>query len=490
MEPKRQQQSSARPPIIAVLGHVDHGKTTLLDFIRKTSVTTSEHGGITQHIGAYQISLPGVGKGHELITFIDTPGHEAFMAMRSRGAQVADIAILVVAADDSVKPQTKESIRIIGKAGIPMVVAVNKIDLPSANVTKVREDLARNSVQVEGFGGTVPMIPISAKTGKGVDGLLATLQKVAKTLTLPSLPKERFEAVVIETKVDKGKGIMATCLVKKGTLVRGTLLFAGDSQIGKVRAMFDENARTTESALPGSPVEVLGLSQLPVVGSVLYDIAHGEGVHKPQVEEKKPQIPDFLSEIPTEKTLPIILKADMAGSLEAIVSNLPSQITVVSKGVGEVTQQDILLAKSTKSFVIGFQVKMPGSVAKLAQTEGVVVRIYTLIYELVSELAEVVSGMEEVLLKERELGKGEIIAEFPYDEKRVAGTRVISGRIAKGDQVKVLREEKEVEKTRVRSLRVGKEDVTKVEEKKECGVMFDKVIDFAVGDVIIAFTTQ
>jgi len=485
--------SSERPPIVAVLGHVDHGKTTLLDYIRHTNVVAKEHGGITQHIGAYQIEVKSQkskvkSEEKNLITFIDTPGHEAFMKMRARGASVADIALLVVAADDSVKPQTKESIRIIKEASIPMIVVVNKIDLPAGNVDKIKQDLARNEIQVEGFGGEIPMVLLSAKTGKGVPDLLEKIIAVSQTLTLKNTPEDPVEAVVIETRVDKGKGLVASIIIKAGTLTAGMRLFEGEQEIAKVRALFDESGVLVKEASPGKPVEVLGCTKLPETGSVLRDTPFSKIIEELTVEaHKQADVMDFLSLETQEKSLKIILKADTAGSLEAICASLGKGAVIVGKGVGDVGDADVLLAKSTGSFVIGFHTKWKQEVARLAETEGVVLRNYTVIYTLLDELNEALSGMQEVLTKERELGKGTIIAEFPYDGKRIAGVKVVVGRIAKGDQVKVLRGDVEVSRARIKSLRRGKEEATKAEVGVECGILFDGKVDFELDDAIIAF---
>lgn len=494
--------SSFRPPIVAVLGHVDHGKTSLLDFIRKTNVASREHGGITQHIGAYQIKVKGQsaswrikGKSEEkeeehAITFIDTPGHEAFAKMRSRGASVADIAILVVAADDSVKPQTVESIGQIKEAKIPLIVAVNKMDLPAANIDKVKQDLAKHGVQVEQFGGDVPIVPVSAKTGAGVPELLDMILLVAQMHELGGDPSAPLAAFVIETRVDKGKGMVATVIPKVGTIRRGTELFSGNEGIGKVRAMFDEYGQGVGEGYPSKPVEVIGFTKLPSVGVIITDIP--TAVVVPVAVSAKPigdNLPDFLKPLgEIKQSLLIVLKADTAGSLEAIEASLDPQVTVVSRGIGDITDADILLAKSSRAFVVGFQVKIGASVTKLAETEKVVFRTYTIIYELLDELSEVVAGMSEVLTKERELGVGQIIAEFPFDGARIAGTKVTSGRLARGDMVKILRGETEVGRAKIKSLRRGKQDVTKAETGTECGVLFDKKLDFTQNDGIIAFT--
>jgi len=494
MAKKQEKQTFSRPPIVAVLGHVNHGKTTLLDTIRKTNVAAGEHGGITQHIGAYQVSIPVKEKSKEnrYITFIDTPGHEAFAAMRGRGAVLADIAILVVAADDSVKPQTKESIVQIKSAGIPMIVALNKIDLPTALPDKVRADLAKNGVQVEGFGGDVPMIPLSAKKGNGVRELLDMILLVAEMKELTGDPGLAFEATVVETRLDKGKGMVATVVVKNGTLLNGDSLYEQDKQIGKVRAMFDENGIRVISAGPSKPVEVLGFTKLPSVGSQLFSVPHAPAVVSPSVQAPlgDADIPDFLKPIieGEKENLNVILKTDTAGSLEAILASLDKKIVIVSCGVGAVNDADILLAKASHSFVIGFNTKISSSVEKLAQTEKVVVRSYTIIYELLNELAEVVAGIKEVLHIEREVGKGIVIAEFPFNGLRIAGIRVVSGRIARGDTIRIMRDEEEIAKVKIKSIRHGKEEVSKATEKMECGILFDKNVDFLLNDAIIALT--
>jgi len=475
--------SLSRPPIVAVLGHVDHGKTTLLDTIRKTSVAAGEHGGITQHIGAYQTNN---------ITFIDTPGHEAFAAMRSRGAQVADIALLVVAADDSVKPQTKESIEQIQASGAQMIVVINKIDLPTALPDKVKSDLAKNGVQVEGFGGDIPVALISAKTGKGVPELLELISLVAQMKGLDFEPQAPLQAVVIETRLDKGKGMVATVVVKKGTLKFGTLLFEGAKQIARVRAMFDEYGKGTAEAGPARPVEVLGFTTMPTVGSILRTDVYLEAVQEKIVSPYSAEnLPDWLKPVSEQvgAQLNIILKADTAGSLEAILAALNKKIKVVHAGVGDIGDADILMAKSSRSFIVGFNVKCPGPVEKLATAEKVIFRTYSIIYELLDELTEVVSGMKDVLAVERELGRGEIIAEFPFEKSRIAGTRIISGRLARGDTVKIMRADAEIGRAKIKSIRKGKDEVTKVEKDIQCGVLFDKQVDFTIQDAIIAVTT-
>jgi translation initiation factor IF-2 len=481
----KQSESMSRPPIVAVLGHVDHGKTTLLDAIRKTNVATREHGGITQHIGAYQA--------HN-ITFIDTPGHEAFEKMRSRGAQVADIALLVVAADDSVMPQTKESITQIQASGASMIVVINKIDLPSVILDKVKSDLAKNGVQVEGFGGDVPVALVSAKTGKGVTELLDIIALVAQMKELKNEPDAPVEAVVIETRLDKGKGMIATVIVKKGTLKFGMILFEGANQVARIRAMFDENGKGVAYAGPTKPVEILGFTIPPSVGVILRTniIFKKPTSTSAAISKATNKFPDWLKPVEEQegRKLTIVLKADTAGSMEAIITALPKQVELVTATIGDISEADILTAKSTKAFIVGFNVKCPVSVEKLAGTEKVVFRIYKIIYELLDEITEVVSGLKEVLAMERELGMGTIIAEFPYEKTRIAGTRIVSGRLARGDTVKIIRKDTEIARAKIKSLRRGKEDITKADKPGvECGILFDKKVDFALQDAIIAVTT-
>jgi len=493
---KQEMPSSLRPPVVTVLGHVDHGKTTLLDTIRKANVASGEHGGITQHIGAYQVEIKAQTsktKGDEkgrVITFIDTPGHEAFSKMRSRGAAVADVAILVVAADDSVKPQTKESIDQIKAANIPMIVAINKVDLPGANIEKVKSDLAKVGVQVEGFGGDVPFQPISAKAGTGIPELLDLIVLVADLNELTNDITSPVEAVVVETRLDKGKGMVATVIVKKGILHAGEPLFSGDKQVGKVRAMFDDKGMQTRETLPSKPVEILGFTEHPPVGSVLTSVPVVSKVSASLVSQVADAMPDFLKPVAEQEQqkLTIILKTDTSGSMEAILESLDERVRVVQTGVGDITDADILGAKSSKAIVIGFNVKCPAAVAKLAQTEKVVYRVYTIIYELLEELAEVVAGLKEVLHQERELGIGIIIAEFPFEKSRIAGTKIMSGRLARGDMVKIMRKDTEIARGKIKTIRQGKNDVTKVEEGNDCGVLFDHQVDFALQDAIIAVT--
>lgn len=493
----KQKQSSVRPPIVAVLGHVDHGKTTLLDTIRKTSVAAGEHGGITQHIGAYQIQIESrkskvESEEPQHITFIDTPGHEAFAKMRSRGAAVADIALLVIAADDSVKPQTIDSIRQIKEAGTAMIVVINKIDLPGANPERVKGDLAKHEVQVEGFGGDIPVMMVSAKQGTGVPELLEFILLVWQMKEISGEPTAPLEAIVIETKHDKFRGMVATLVVIKGTLLVGQDLYDGGTCVGRVRAMVNELGNQVKSAPPSKPVEVLGFSTHPTIGAVMTTIPREALELKTEVKQSRPTVEaDLIAAMAEQdkKKLKIILKADTAGSAEAIRESLPKDgIDVLRTELGEISEADILDAKASGAVVVGFNLKVSSSIEKLTRVEKVIVRTYRIIYELIKELTEAAQGMEEVLFVERELGSGVIIAEFPYENTKIAGIKVTSGRLARGDTVRVMRGEEEIARAKIKSMRKGRDEVTKIEAGSECGVQFDKKVDFTLQDAIIAVT--
>ncbi|OGG01371.1 translation initiation factor IF-2 [Candidatus Gottesmanbacteria bacterium RBG_16_52_11] len=482
----------ARPPIVAVVGHVDHGKTTLLDAIRRTNVAQGEHGGITQHIGAYTVDTGGKSGIGDKITFIDTPGHEAFIKMRSRGASVADIAVLVVAADDSVMPQTKESVEQVNRAGIPMIVAVNKVDLDSANPDKVIKDLARIGVQVEGYGGQVPVAKVSALKNTGISELLDLILLVAGLNNLTAENDVPLQAVVIETRMDKGKGMLASVIVRKGRLKNGDPLYDGATGIGKVRALYDENGNRIDVAGVSQPVEIMGFTSYPQVGSVIRTHPVEMTQTAPEKAKTEPDaLPDFLKpldESQNAKRLNVVVKADTAGTLEAVLGSLSDRIRIVGSGIGTVNEKDVFLAKSTGSFVIGFNVRTSADVARLAQTEKVVIRNYSVIYELIEELREVVEGITEILTHERELGQGVIIAEFPFDNARIAGTKVTQERLARGDAVRIMRGDAEVGNAKIKTMRHGKDEVSKAERGSECGILFDRKVDFQVNDVIIAVT--
>jgi translation initiation factor IF-2 len=483
MKTKAHSTTKSRPPIVAVLGHVDHGKTSLLDAIRKTSVTQSEHGGITQHIGAYQISVPQKDTSDKKITFIDTPGHEAFAKMRSRGAQVADIAILVVAATEGVKPQTEESVKHIKAAGVPIIVAANKMDLPEANLDKTKQQLAKIGVLVENFGGDVVLVPVSAKTGTGIPQLLETILLVGEMKELAADPEGALAAVVVEARLDKRRGPLSTVLIKDGTLKQGDTIYS-DTTEAKVRAMFDDHGTEITQALPSMPVEIMGWKTVPAVGSTITtQKMTGTGQAAQKFQPKAFSLPP----LETQKKLKMILKTDVAGTLEAVRESLGDAIEFVSTGSGEISESDILLAKSTGSVVIGFNLKPSGKVIRLAQAEKVRIKTYAIIYELLEEITEVTELLNRPEAAEEELGEAVILAQFNAGEWPVAGCRIERGRIVRGDTVKIMRRETEIGRTRIKSIRHGKEDIPKAEVSTECGIVLEKKLDFRLGDRIIAY---
>lgn len=475
----------SRPPIVTILGHVDHGKTTLLDFIRKSAVAAKEHGGITQHIGAYQVAHD-----NKLITFIDTPGHAAFEKMRSRGANVADIAILVVAIDDGLMPQTIEAIKHIQAAKVPTIVAINKIDLPgidkNVQLLKIKKQLSDQKINLEEYGGDVPVIPLSAKTGEGVDKLLEMILLVSEMHELKGDPALSAAGVVIEANLDKFKGSVATVLVRNGTLKRGDAIAIG-GVTGKVRGLFDYNGKPVDMAGPSTPVEVLGLEAVPQVGAVLGEL--------PEVKQAEAIISlvDRLKAGDT-KTLKVIIKADKQGSLEAIETSLlkfngeKKIIDFIFSGTGDIGEENIKLAATVGAIVIGFNVKVASGAQKLAENEHVLIRNYNIIYELLEDVEEVVNTLLEVGQLEEVLGKANIIAEFPHGKlEKIAGCRMTEGTIAKGQKIRVVREGVLVGETKLKSLKKVKEEVNKVEKGNDCGMLFDPIVDFQIGDTVESF---
>ncbi|MDO8618468.1 MAG: translation initiation factor IF-2 [Candidatus Daviesbacteria bacterium] len=475
-----------RAPIVTILGHVDHGKTTLLDFIRKTTVAAKEHGGITQHIGAYQVEYEG-----KLITFIDTPGHAAFEKMRSRGARVADIAVLVVALDDGIMPQTTEAIKHILGAKVPMIVAVNKIDLPGIDqkiqLERIKKQLSDKEVLVEEYGGDVPIVPLSAKTGEGVDKLLEMIQLVAEMHELKADPTLPASGVVIESSLDKFKGAIATILVRNGSLKKGDEVMLGGIK-GKVRGMFDFAGKPVDVAQPSQPVEVLGLGGVPAVGAAL-----GEEAQIAAQKDELLSLVDRLKQTDT-KTLKVVVKADKQGSLEAILDALNKfnetnkMVDIALSGVGDISESDIKLAASIKAIVIGFNVKVAPNVNKMAENDHILIRTYNIIYEMLDELEDVVEGMLKQDKIEEVMGRAEIIAEFPYGkDERIAGCRVVEGAIAKGPKVRVTRADEVIAEGKIKSLKKVREEVQRVEKGSDCGIMFDTPIDFQIGDFVESY---
>jgi len=464
----------ARPPIVSILGHVDHGKTSLLDKIRKSNLAAKEPGQITQAIGAYQIDWKG-----KKITFLDTPGHEAFTNLRSRGVKVADVAVLVVAADDGVMPQTKESIKIIKEAKIPLIVAINKIDLPTASINKVKGQLAENGVLIEEYGGKVVVVPISAKTGQGIDQFLEMILLVAEMEELKADPQGNFEGAVIEAKKDRLCGPLATILIKNGTLKTQELIEC-EGVLGKVKLMEDDKKKKLKEAWPSQPVQILGFSDLPPVGA---KVVLGTQLKTENKIEKKKITPN----VSQEKKLKIILRADSSGSLEAILGILPPEVEVILREVGDVNESDILLAKTFQAKIFSFNTKISSSVAKLSLQEKVEIENFQVIYDLVDKIEEEVLEMVEPTKDRQVLGKAEIIAEFGIKGDRIAGAKVILGRINKNDKVYLERMNEIVAETTIKSMKEKKQDVLQAELGQEFGVVFNPQVDFKKEDVIVAW---
>ncbi len=455
-----------RPPIVTILGHVDHGKTTLLDYIRKTKVQEREAGGITQGIGASTIKT----KEGEKITFIDTPGHAAFESMRSRGAKVADIAVLVVAANEGAKPQTIEALKHIKKAEIPFIVAVTKIDLPESNVQAVLGDLEKEEVLFEGRGGDTPFVEVSAKTGEGVENLLEMISLVSEVNEIKGDLKGDLEAVVIETAMEKG-GPTVNLVVRNGVLKAGQEVYAG-KEMARVRAIYDEMQKQIKEVKPGFAAKVLGFRELPDVGALV--------TQKPYENKDKKNL-GFKGEI-EENKLPVIIKASNTGFVEAAVAGLPEFAVVIHSGVGDVTETDILLAKTSNASVFALDVKVSKQIEKAADNEGVEIKKHKIIYELFEELKKIYEEGQTKII-----GRAEVLDTFPYNNKIVAGGKVVQGQISSGDKIVIFSSEgEELGEAKVTSLRRGKEEIRVAKQGEEFGVIFDPQLDFDAGSMILS----
>ncbi len=462
--------NNQRPPIVVVLGHVDHGKTTLLDTLRKTNIASREAGGITQAIGASVIET----KEGKQITFIDTPGHAAFTKMRGRGAKVADIAILVVAQDDGVAPQTREALGIIRDSGIPFVVAGTKSDVSGVSAEALKGQLEKEEVYFEGRGGDIPFISVSARNGDGIEELLEMLILMSEVSGLEGGKDSQLEGVVIESGKDN-MGAFATAVIRNGSVKVGSTIFADDTET-KVRALIDDKGKNVKDVGPGFPARVFGFSSVPPVGSKISSFSQKSEV---VIEAKKKGVFD-LRRLKDDE-LPVIIKADNAGSLEAIIASLPAKVVVVDSGVGEITSSDIINAKTGNAFIFSFATKIPASIQKLADAEKITLLKFNIIYELLKEIEEIMKKGKVV-----EVGKAEILAIFPFDNKKVAGSKVISGRITKGDQIILRRADKDLGKAKAVSVRKGKQEVGSVGQSEEFGVILEPQLDFAVGDVLVS----
>jgi translation initiation factor IF-2 len=491
-----------RPPVVTVMGHVDHGKTSLLDAIRETNVTAQEAGAITQHIGAYQVEV-----NEHKITFIDTPGHEAFTAMRARGATVTDVAVLVVAADDGVMPQTIEAISHAKAAAVPIIIAINKIDLPAADASKVKQQLTQHEVLIEEFGGDVPAIPVSAKTKEGLDDLLEHIVLVAEISELKANPDRPAEGTIIEAEKDANRGPMATVIVEKGTLRTGDAIVAGETY-GRVKAMFDHRGERLTEATPAMPAEVMGLDSVPRAGDV-FVVVEDERTAREAAEERRRQASDAgqLRAVTLEavsgdiaagrtKELNVVIKADVQGSVEAIRGSLERlstpevRLNIIHTGTGAVSESDVMLAVASHAIVVAFGVKADPGARRLAENEGVDLRHYRIIYELIDDIDRAVKGLIEPVTLEVVDGHAEVRAIFRVRGGRIAGCAVTDGVVRRNSLLRVLRDGEVVHTSRTSSLRHFKDDVREVTAGLECGIGVERFEAFQEGDIIEAFHTE
>jgi translation initiation factor IF-2 len=502
------EELESRPPVVTIMGHVDHGKTSLLDYIRKANVVAGESGGITQHIGAYHVTLPD----DKHITFLDTPGHEAFTAMRARGAQVTDIVVLVVAADDQVMPQTIEAISHAKNAGVPMIVAINKIDLPAANPGKVKQDLLQHGVVLEEFGGTTLSSEISAKKGTGVDNLLEQILLQAEILDLKANPNRRAVGAVIEAQLDPGKGPVATVLVSAGTLKVGDDFICGMFS-GRVRALLDERGKVVKSAGPAIPVQILGIGGVPMAGDqfvVVEDAMESREIAQTRQRldrEAKSRrtsksivsLEDFMnaSAAGEKRTLRIVIKADQGGPAEALADALGQlshdevSVDVIHRGVGSITESDILLARASGAIIVGFHVRPDNNARAAAEREGVDIKLYKVIYEAVEDVRAALEGMLRPEEREVVLGEAEVRETFKVPKLGlIAGCSVRSGIIARQARARVIRDSVEIYDGNIGSLRRFKDDVKEVREGFECGIGIENFNDIKVGDVIECYRKE
>nr|WP_296028397.1 translation initiation factor IF-2 [uncultured Blautia sp.] len=493
----------SRPPVVCVMGHVDHGKTSLLDAIRKTNVTRGEAGGITQHIGAYVVDIGG-----QKITFLDTPGHEAFTAMRMRGANSTDIAVLVVAADDGVMPQTVEAISHAKAAGVEIIVAINKIDKPSANIERVKQELSEYELIPEDWGGTTPFVPVSAKTGEGIDDLLEMILLTAEVSELKANPNRAARGLVIEAQLDKGKGPVATILVQKGTLHVGDFIAAGACN-GKVRAMMDDKGRRVKQAGPSTPVEILGLGDVPNAGEVLMSFENdkeaknfaaafvSENKNRLLEETKgKLSLDNLFDQIQASdlKELPIIVKADVQGSVEAVkqslvkLSNEEVVVRVIHGGVGAINESDVSLAATSNAIIIGFNVRPDTTAKQLAEQEGVDLRLYRVIYQAIEDVEAAMKGMLDPVFEEKVIGHAEVRQLFKASGVgTIAGSYVLDGTFQRGCKVRISRGEDQIYEGELASLKRYKDDVKEVRAGYECGLVFQDFNDVKEEDKVEAY---
>jgi translation initiation factor IF-2 len=495
-----------RPPVVTIMGHVDHGKTSLLDMIRKTNVTEQEHGGITQHIGAYSVQVAG-----RSVTFLDTPGHEAFTSMRARGAQVTDLVILVVAADDGVMPQTVEALHHARAAKVPMIVAVNKIDKPGADPERVKRELLTHSVVSEELGGDTIFAPVSAKTGDGIPHLLEMILLQADVMELRVHPEKLARGTIVEAKLDRGRGPVATVLVQEGSLKVGDPFVCG-SEYGRIRAMVDSRGNKIEKATPSIPVEILGLNGVPEAGdrfTVLADeasareVAEHRRVKRRETELAKSSSRSTLEEFYQQvqagevKELKAIVKADVQGSVEAVsdalsrLSTAEVKLTILHSSVGGISESDVLLASASQGIIIGFNVKPESKAVQLAEREGVEIRLYNIIYEAIEDVRAALEGMLAPTFREKPLGRAEVRQAFPVSRLGLAaGCSVTEGKLTRGSDVRLIRDRQVVYQGKIASLRRFKDDVREVTSGMECGVLLENFQDPKAGDTLEAFEME
>lgn len=494
----------SRAPVVTILGHVDHGKTTLLDAIRHANVASGEAGGITQHIGAYQVEL----KNHP-ITFLDTPGHAAFTAMRARGAQGADIVVLVVAADDGVMPQTREAIAHARAARVPIIVALNKIDKADANPDFVKKQLAEAGLVPDDWEGNTIVVPVSAKQKKGIDDLLEAILLVADSMEIKANPKGRTIGTVVEAQVERAKGVIATLLVQNGTLELGDAVLAGTSY-GRIRAMFDFRGRKIHKAGPSTPVQVMGLNDVPSAGD-LFQVLPSEKearqvaeerkmqAHQAQAGGKKATLEELFSRVQSgeEHELRLIIKADVQGSLEPIISELNEmksdqiKISILHSETGNITDNDVMLATASKAILIGFNVQADPSARRLAETEGVSIRLYDIIYRMTEDIEKALKGMLEPDFREIKHGHAEVMAIFKITKVgNIAGCRVRDGEIRRNGKIRVLRNGEQIAEGEIASLKHEKEDVREVRQGFDCGIALKNFNDFNPSDILECYTLE
>jgi len=495
-----------RSPVVTIMGHVDHGKTTLLDAIRSSNLVDKESGGITQHIGAYRVAVK-----NRIITFIDTPGHEAFTRLRSRGAKATDIVILVVAADDGIMPQTKEAIDHARAANVPIIVAINKIDKPEANAERVKQQLAKENLLVEDWGGKTISVEVSAREKKNIGDLLEMTLLLSDILELKANPKVPAQGVVLEARLDSQKGPIATVIVQQGTLEQGQAFVSGIS-MGKVRAMFDEHGKVLKAAGPSMPVEIMGFSDVPVAGDPFQVMEDAEGAkhvvefRRSQIKGKDaPRVGDGVTldelfkkiEGGQAKELTLVVKADVQGSVEVLADVIPPlgtekvKIKVVHDATGNITEADVLLASASKAIVIGYNVKPSPKVLDLAKTEGVEIRTYKIIYQLTDDIKKALIGLLEPVIKESFQGRAEVRKVFQIPKVgTIAGCIVQDGRIVRNAEARVLRAREVIHQGRISSLKHLKENVAEVKKDYECGIGVGGFNDFQPGDTIETFVRE